>query len=565
MRLNIKQKLTMSFVLIITIMLIVSGTLLYELFSIDKDYKVIVNKNVPVEKYVEEIRAINLEQVAAVRAYILYDDEKFPPLFEELNGKSEDIYMNIEKNIETDVSKKHLVKIKEIHAEYSKIAKDVFALVKSNNVEAAVKRAFDGREHVRQIKVATEEWLEFVESYDQGIISNINHSISRTIKINIIILIFILLFVIILVLYFIRDICNPLSELVTHANSISNSDLSCEISEKLLKRKDELGELTTAFDKMSKNLCKLVGNIIKSSEEVAESSALLMDNSKKTVVVSQEIGKSIDGIALGASNQASSTEEGSLKIDELGNIVESSQECLKELNVSSDKVMLLINEGMDIIKLLMEKTNRVNEASRKVYSEIIKTNESSECISQASSVISSIAEQTNLLALNAAIEAARAGEHGKGFAVVAEEIRKLAEQSAESTREIDTVVKELQDNSREAVETMKEVEIISKEQDVSVKHTEEKYKGVAEAMSNSYEFIRKTSNLGEEIANMKNNLLSIVQNLAAIAEENAASTEEVAASTEEQTTSIDSILEASENLSKLAEKLQNEVIKFKIV
>ena len=140
--------------------------------------------------------------------------------------------------------------------------------------------------------------------------------------------------------------------------------------------------------------------------------------------------KAVEGIAGGASEQARQTEDGATKADLLGHTIDQDIEYIGNLNNASLRVANVIDEGLVEIENLYNITEESNIAAKGIFDIIVKTNESSTKISQASNVISSIAEQTNLLALNAAIEAARAGEAGKGFAVVAEEIRKLAEQSA---------------------------------------------------------------------------------------------------------------------------------------
>jgi methyl-accepting chemotaxis protein len=127
----------------------------------------------------------------------------------------------------------------------------------------------------------------------------------------------------------------------------------------------------------------------------------------------------------------------------------------------------VLNEGLKEIETLSMKTEENNKASMEIYEVILKTNQSSNKIGEASSVIASIAEQTNLLALNAAIEAARAGDAGRGFSVVADEIRKLAEKSSTSTKDIYNMVNELQRNAQEAVHTMKKISATIKERIVA--------------------------------------------------------------------------------------------------
>lgn len=333
---------------------------------------------------------------------------------------------------------------------------------------------------------------------------------------------------------------------------------------KYLKRKDETGKMANTLAKMQMNFIDLIKKVSGVTDQVAASSEELTAISEQSAASSIEVAKTIEELAKGATDQARHTEEGSEKIYELGEIVKLNQNLMTEVDNASNQVVKSVDEGLVVINDLIEKTEESDNAIKEIFDTIIKTNESSDRIGQASNVIASIAEQTNLLALNAAIEAARAGEAGKGFAVVAEEIRKLAEQSTASTKEIDFIVNELTENVSNAVNRMKEVSIIVGKQVDSVDKTETKYNEIAKAIENSEKAIERMSVSVEEIENKKLHILDIIQSLSAIAQENAAGTEEASASTEEQSASIQEIANASEGLSDLAQDLQQSVSNFKL-
>ena len=219
-----------------------------------------------------------------------------------------------------------------------------------------------------------------------------------------------------------------------------------------------------------------------------------------------------------------------------------------------------MNEMEKLSGITKESTDSVKE----IASIIDLTHKSAANIGQASSMISSIADQTNLLALNAAIEAARAGDAGRGFAVVAEEIRKLAEQSARSTKAIDMTVSELQKNAENAVRTMERVVNITSEQSGSVSSSMDMFGAIESATKFSMEYTEHLNESGRVMMEMKEAIMDALQNLTAISEENSAATEEASASMEEQSASIQEIASASENLARLSEELRRIISQFQM-
>ncbi|HCC07719.1 MAG TPA: hypothetical protein DEP72_06140 [Clostridiales bacterium] len=364
--------------------------------------------------------------------------------------------------------------------------------------------------------------------------------------------------------YIIKILSNLILNIKKYAEEIATGNLTGEIPQELLDRKDEIGKLSNSFNDMKLKFGKLIRNSSATSQQLAASSQELTAIAQQNVTTSGELANAIEEVAKTASSQAGDTQEGVENIIDLGKTIEKEQIFMRELNESYKMMVETTSKGLGVIDLLGKRNKKSETSIKDVYDDIIKTNDSTEKIGKASQIITQIAEQTNLLALNAAIEAARAGEQGKGFAVVADEIRKLAEQSSESTKQIENTISDLKDNSIKTVETIKTVLGVIQNQSDSVKITEKTFNEIYEEIGKSNETVSKLSELEEQMIQKKNNVSDIMQNLSAIAEENAATTQEAAASVNEQTVSMKEISSASEELSKMAQDLQQSIDIFKI-
>lgn len=356
----------------------------------------------------------------------------------------------------------------------------------------------------------------------------------------------------------------PIVRATQHAKILATGDYSKDIAQDMLIRKDEIGGLAKAFNEVSISSRTLIGKVINLSGTLAQSSEEISVVSDKVLDSANEIAKTVEEIALGAGNQSQEAEKGAYQASDLSKLIDESVSMIGELRNSSSVIQEKVEEGLFTVQTLLSKAKETKVASEQIAEAIHTTDESSRQISQASNVIALIANQTNLLALNAAIEAARAGENGRGFAVVAEEIRKLAEQSSESTRAIDLIVSELQKNSLTSVETITKVNEALEHQLISVGETDTKYKEIASAVDVSMKHIH---DLDQSSINMKRNrdiIVEVVSGLSAIAEENAAATEEVSASVFVQSDSIQEVTVKNRQLSELAQELSSEASKFTV-
>ncbi|MFZ7131711.1 MAG: methyl-accepting chemotaxis protein [Eubacteriales bacterium] len=343
---------------------------------------------------------------------------------------------------------------------------------------------------------------------------------------------------------------------------MSKGDFTFTVNKNKIQN-DEFGEIIASYNFVILEMRKLIDNVYASLGQLTSAISAFGDIIDQSYASSGEILKSSEEIAKSANDQALSTENGLTKANELGDRVKDNNVIIDQVDGVSQQISKLVEEGMNHINHLSDNVYEANDSITQIGTVIVKTNESAIDIKQASDIISSIAEQTNLLALNAAIEAARAGETGKGFAVVADEIRHLAEQSTESTKRIDDIIKELQNNSNGAMKAMQQTNTVIQKQVESVVVTKDKFEEINVSINENRKAVEYLKDSSKNINIIKEDILKIMNNLAFIAESNAAGTQQSIASIQEQTACMQNLSVEAEKIYILNEELNHVVSTFK--
>ncbi|NNU78693.1 methyl-accepting chemotaxis protein [Clostridium estertheticum] len=399
---------------------------------------------------------------------------------------------------------------------------------------------------------------KLVATLDQSELSNDTKSIIHT---TLLIILIMGLISVVMSLLLSKGIAYNIHNLKDVFAKASNGDLTVSIK---ASTKDEFEDLAISFNSMMKNISGIMNNVTNSSKTVAETSTTLASLSEEVTVSIGEVSSAIEQVSIGATQQAQNAQDGALAMDDLSNRLDKISNNSNEMDKISTGTKDLGTKGLSMMDTLIEKSNKTKSSTKEVNEIIQDMNESTKQINAISETLVSITEQTSLLSLNASIESARAGEAGKGFAVVAGEIRKLAEQSKNSTEDIKGIIANIQKKSNTAVEAIKSTETVVDEQELAVGETKNIFSEILKSINIMITKVEETKISIVDVNEKKQSTVLEIENISSISEQTAAASEQVSASTEEITATMEEFAKHSSELQALSEKLDNEIKKFKI-
>lgn len=430
---KMRAKLILGFGLVILVMIGLAGYSFTEQAAINRHLDDIINTHFATLTLVDEINVARVELAQNFNDFVAASTApEIERLYQSMQNDIQIIQTNIAKlqtiNTDTETLKpladlnasftrwltmyneeiglKNAKKQKELVQSFNDKGKEAFALVAEKVVslaESTKKRATDAYQNALAMQKS---------------------SIIVTIILNILGIALAVLFAFVIG----ENIVRPIKQLVANLEEIANGNLQKRAIDS--KRRDEIGMLIRAFESFLDRFREQISEINKMVLHLAASA-------NEMSATSAQLGSS-------ASETAASVMETATTTEEIRQVAQTTKDLAGTVTASSDQSYALSKESMTAILQMGENVQKIKSQMDNISQSLLNLSEQSQMIAEITAAVDEIAEQSNLLAVNAAIEAAKAGEQGKGFAVVAQEVKSLADQSKQSTRQVRKILTDIQ-------------------------------------------------------------------------------------------------------------------------
>lgn len=341
---------------------------------------------------------------------------------------------------------------------------------------------------------------------------------------------------------------------------VAEGNLTTKVS---VKGHDEFNNLAVVANHMINNNKKLVQKVSGATDTLESSAQEVRQASNVMKDYSVNIIQAIDEINDGITKQSEHAEECVRKTDTLSEEIQNVSSIAGQVEGLVSEAENMINHGMQMVQTLGERATKTTDVTIKVETSIEELKKESEIINEFVETITDISEQTNLLSLNASIEAARAGEAGRGFAVVAEEIRKLADHSAEAAGEIQNNVAHISDQTVNSVENAKQARDMVALQTEAVQEVVGVFDDMNQCMQKLFDALKEIVSSTEQADKEREDTLAAVKNISDIIAETAEGTKLVQSVAAKLQENVDTMNQTAQSLGDNMNDLKSEISVFK--
>lgn len=558
---TVGKKIGGGFLVVLALVILMSGFTYWKIGEITSSYQEFSKINIEKMEMVQGAASDIANEAVVMRRFNFTGDPNDIAVYNDYKTKANERLIWLEKNLSTEKSKEYLITIKKEKAAYEEIAEKSMAAKQVNKLDEVAMYMSQAGKPYKATMSATEGVVnstkDYVKQEQEKYAEDATHSRIILVVVNMVVII-----ISMTIAYLVsRSISLPVREVAESANKIAKGDLSIENIG--YKSSDEIGQLAEAFNQMLSNLRTIIRQVSVSAEHVTASSEELTASAEQSAQAATQVAITIIEVAEGTVKQRQHINTTVMTTEKMTNGILHIAANATTATEMSDKTADAAQNGRQAIEAAVKQMSTIDKTVGESSEVIANLGERSKEIGQIVDTISNIAGQTNLLALNAAIEAARAGEQGRGFAVVAEEVRKLAEQSQDSAKQIANLISEIQSETDKAVTSMndgtREVSI-----GISVVNTAGKsFADISKLISQVSEQSKSISVAIQQMVNGSQEVGMHIQEVDEISKEISGQTQTVSAATEEQSASMQEIASSSQALAHMAVELQEVVEKFK--
>jgi methyl-accepting chemotaxis protein len=561
--LKIRSKLIIGIGLLTGIMLVSSVISITESRKTEQNYQNVIHDNYQLNYDVKHLQFRLTGISNDERAYLLTGDENY---INESKIKKEDVLKTLKTlhQYELDPEDIELLgKVEKGVTDYLNSSDHVLSAYEIGGSEAAKSLHFTEERGIRKkLDPTIQAFIDMQNKDASSILSSINTGTKNADLWMMILTVFSVLLSITVGFTMVRLVTKPLQLLKSKFKEVADGNLAS--GELETSKKDEMSEIFESVNQMTQSLKLIISQVRETSLQLASSSQQLTINVEETTRANESIASANEQLVLTADNQLRNITETASVIQEMSagitQVAHHSSDVAELANQANDASQ----DGGTAVCQVTTQMEDINETVQQLSGLIQNLSNRSEEIEKILDIITGISAQTNLLALNAAIEAARAGEHGRGFAVVADEVRKLAEQSTDSARQINELITTIQSDTENAVISMEQGKQKVASGMCKAEEATRSFKIIEDAISTVRDKVQEVSIASQQMTVGSNKIVQTIEIVTHAAEETAGSCQQNAAATEEQLAAMEQVNTSIISLSNMANQLETIVQRFKV-